>query len=115
MKHLNVIAVAALAAAASGTHLLVIETGPDADLSPLADVLPSETLAAAGIAGFATLSFDGEVEAVLAYTGIERRLSLVPGTSVSLVHPNGDVATARRQPAVVVHDFGARIDLPLAA
>jgi hypothetical protein len=115
MKHLNVIAVATLAAAACGTSLVVLETESGSDLEPFGGVLPAEALASAGIGGSATIAFDGDVAAVLAYTDVERRLSLVPGAAVSLVRPDGSVSTARRRADVVVHDFGARADLPLAA
>lgn len=115
MKHLNAIAVAALAAAACGTPLLVLETEPGCDPSPLEGILPTDALASAGLGGSTTIAFDGQVEAVLAYTEVERRLSLTPGVTVSLVRPDGGVATAPRQTAVVVHDFMMRADLPLAA
>ena len=117
MRHLNPVAIATVLAAATGIPHLCIETPPGCDAQALAGVLPSDALDQASRCGSAVVAFDGRTDAVLAYAGAERLMSLLPGGTVTLAHADGTKSVRHHAiDNVVVHDFtGTPVMLPLAA
>lgn len=117
MRHLNPVAIATVLAAATGMPHLCLEMQPDCDARVLAGILPPDAIDHASRCGSAVVGFEGRTDAVLAYAGVERLMSLLPGGTVTLAHADG--TTSARHHAldnVVVHDFTATpVALPLAA
>lgn len=115
MHAIDTIDAAVLVAAASRAPCLVVEAPLGADLSPLAGTLPAAALDRIATSGASLIRCDGDAEAVIAYTDVERRLCLVPGMRVVLARSDGEISSAQRQAVVVEHDFTPPARIALAA
>ena len=115
MRHLTPAAMAAELAATNGYSHLALEVDPGTDLTDLAGILPRDAIAAATRTGSTVLVFHSGVDAYMAYDAIERRMSTIPGGTVTLAQADGTTLTRSHSvDSVVEHDF-SRQALPLAA
>lgn len=114
MQHLTPVALATTLASSTGYDHLALEVVPGTDLD-LAGVLPVDAIAAATLTGSTVLVFHNAMSAYMAYDAIERRMSTIPGGTVTLARPDGTTLTRTHSiDSVVEHDF-TRTALPMAA
>lgn len=118
MRTLDITQLLTSLATSTGHGHLAVQCEPGTDLEGIAAVLPADAIAAATASGLAVIACDDFVEGALAYCDVERRMSLVPGGTVTLVQPDGSVRRRSevREAVVVDVDFAPRGQaLPKAA
>jgi hypothetical protein len=114
MQHLTPVALATTLASSTGNDHLALEIVPGTDID-LAGIIPSEAIAAAIRTGSTVLVFHSGIDAYMAYDAIERRMSTIPGGTVTLARADGTtLSRTHRIDSVVEHDF-TRTALPKAA
>lgn len=110
MKRLSLLDVATLIATSTRSACIVIEAPIGTDMSGLGDIVQPDVLQATSEAGWAVMRSDSFVEGALAYSDIERRMSLVPGGTVTLVQDDGTIRS-RSEPGgiVLTVDFSQQV------
>lgn len=115
MKHLDTLAIVKTLAEATGHAHIVLSVPVGADLSGIAGILPDEALESASRSGSAVIGFTGSVDGLLAYDGVERRMSLIPGGTVTLAQQGGTVLTRHQSLGnLVAVDFAPEAPVELA-